>query len=139
MQIYAVFAAVVALIAWIVYGGFEDTMIYYITVSELQAKGVVAEGDGLRISGEVVKGSVVRADDGLSVEFEIDELGHKMPVVYRGIIPDTFKEGAGVLLEGEYKDGKFIANRVFTKCASKYEKEGGEGQYETYDQPHNES
>jgi cytochrome c-type biogenesis protein CcmE len=56
--------------------------------------------------------------------FSIDELGNTMEVSYHGIIPDTFKEGAGVLLEGRYMNGRFEATNIMTKCASKYEGEG---------------
>ena len=125
IQIFVVFAAVVGLIGWLVITGFNDTMVYYITVDELHAQGKAVEGDGLRVSGRVIPGSVVKGDDGLSVQFRIDELGNELEVVYHGIVPDTFKEDGGVLLEGKYVDGRFEAERIFTKCASKYESEEG--------------
>ncbi|MGH7494802.1 MAG: cytochrome c maturation protein CcmE [bacterium] len=128
ITIFAVFAAVIGLIGWLFVSGFDDTMVYYMTVSELKAQTAKAESRGLRVSGNVVPGSVVRSDDGLQMRFTLDELGEHLPVVYRGIVPDTFKENAGVLLEGKYVNGEFHAARLFTKCASKYEGENG-GQY----------
>ncbi len=132
VTIFVVFAAVVGLIAWLFVSGFDETMVYYMTVSELKAQTVKDEGRGLRVSGSVVPGSVVRSEDGLQMRFTLDELGEQLPVVYRGIVPDTFKENAGVLLEGKYLNGEFHAARLFTKCASKYESENG-GQYPASD------
>jgi len=127
--IFFVFTAVVAIMAYLIMSGFNDTTVaYYQKVDELQALGVSAEGKSFRVSGKVIEGSVVRADDGLSMTFTIDELGNTMPVIYHGIIPDTFKEGAGVLLEGKYAHGHFEASNIMTKCASKYEGEEGQMQ-----------
>lgn len=129
VTIFFVFTAVVATIGYLILSGFNDTTVsYYQKVDELKALGVSAEGRSFRVSGQVVTGSVERAADGLSMTFTIDELGQTMPVVYHGIIPDTFKEGAGVLLEGKYAKGRFEATNIMTKCASKYE---GEGQMQT--------
>ncbi len=128
ITIFAVVTAVIALIAWLFVSGFNETMVYYMTVSELKAQTVKAESRGLRVSGNVVPGSVVRSADGLQMRFTLDELGEHMPVVYKGIVPDTFKENAGVLLEGKYANGEFHAAQIFTKCASKYESENS-GQY----------
>lgn len=127
ITIFAVFAVVIGVIGWLFVSGFNDTMVYYITVSELKAQGLQAEGKGLRVSGKVVPGTVVRSADGLELKFTLDELGETMPVSYRGIVPDTFKEDAGVLLEGKFADGEFQAAQIFTKCASKYEGEEGGG------------
>ncbi|MCG3120855.1 MAG: Cytochrome c-type biogenesis protein CcmE [bacterium] len=129
ITIFFVFTAVVATIGYLILSGFNDTTVsYYQKVDELKALGVSAEGRSFRVSGQVVIGSVERAADGLSMTFTIDELGQTMPVVFHGIIPDTFKEGAGVLLEGKYANGRFEATNIMTKCASKYE---GEGQMQT--------
>jgi len=131
--IFVVFAAVIAVIGWIFIDGFDDTMVYYKTVSELKAQGENNDGKGLRVSGRVVPGSVEKSADGLSIKFTIDELGELLPVSYRGIVPDTFKEDAGVLLEGKYANGEFAATQIFTKCASKYESKEADG-YSTQSQ-----
>lgn len=124
VTIFVVFIVVVGVIGYLIMSGFNDTTVaYYQKVNELKALGVSAENKNFRVSGQVVAGSVVRAENGLSMTFTIDELGETMPVIYRGIIPDTFKEGAGVLLEGRYVNGRFEATNIMTKCASKYESE----------------
>jgi cytochrome c-type biogenesis protein CcmE len=125
VTIFVVFAVVIGVIGYLIFSGFNDTTVaYYQKVDELKAMDVSAEGKSFRVSGQVIPGSVVRADDGLSMTFTLDELGHQMEVTYHGIIPDTFKEGAGVLLEGKYVNGRFEAANIMTKCASKYESEG---------------
>ena len=130
IRIFVVFAAVIGIIGWLFVDGFEDTMVYYTTVNELQAKGKVAERKGFRVSGTVVPGSVVKADDGLSIQFVLEEQGHELNVQYHGIVPDTFKDDIQVLLEGKYRNNQFSATQIFTKCASKYEgEEGGDYNY----------
>lgn len=122
VTIFVVFTAVIGIIGYLIMSGFNDTTVaYYQKVDELKALGVSAEGKSYRVSGKVVPGSVVRADDALSMTFTIDELGNLMDVSYHGVIPDTFKEGVGVLLEGRYVNGRFEATNIMTKCASKYE------------------
>jgi cytochrome c-type biogenesis protein CcmE len=124
ITIFATFAGVIAVIGYLLISGFNDTTVaYYRTVNELKSLSPESEGKSFRVSGTVVAGSVVRAEDGLSVNFTIDELGETLPVSYHGILPDTFKEGAGVLLEGRYVNGSFEATQIFTKCASKYQSE----------------
>jgi cytochrome c-type biogenesis protein CcmE len=124
VTIFATFAGVIAVIGYLLFSGFNDTTVaYYRTVTELKTLGAQAESKNFRVSGTVLPGTVVRAADGLSVSFTIDELGETLPVSYRGILPDTFKEGVGVLLEGRYANGRFEAMQIFTKCASKYQSE----------------
>ncbi len=125
VTVFVVFTVVIGVIGYLIISGFNDTTVaYYQKVDELKALGVSAEGKSFRVSGQVIAGTVVRAEDGLSMTFSIDELGNTMDVSYRGIIPDTFKGGAGVLLEGRYANGRFEATNIMTKCASKYEGEG---------------
>jgi cytochrome c-type biogenesis protein CcmE len=125
VTVFVVFTVVIGVIGYLIISGFNDTTVaYYQKVDELKARGVSAEGKSFRVSGQVIAGTVVRAADGLSMTFTIDELGNTMEVSYHGIIPDTFKEGAGVLLEGRYVNGRFEATNIMTKCASKYESEG---------------
>jgi cytochrome c-type biogenesis protein CcmE len=125
VTIFVVFTVVIGTIGYLIMSGFNDTTVaYYQKVDELKALGVSAEGKSFRVSGQVVAGTVERAADGLSMTFTIDELGNTMDVRYRGIIPDTFKEGVGVLLEGRFVNGRFEATNIMTKCASKYESEG---------------
>ena len=122
ITIFATFAVVIGVIGYLLISGFNETTVaYYRTVTELKALNNGGEGQNFRVSGSVVAGSVVRSEDGLSTKFTIDELGETLEVSYHGILPDTFKEGVGVLLEGRYVNNRFEAAQIFTKCASKYE------------------
>jgi cytochrome c-type biogenesis protein CcmE len=124
VTIFATFAGVIGIIGYLFVSGFnESTVAYYRTVNELKTMGVSAEGKSFRVSGRVIPGTVVRAGDGLSATFTITEQEQNLEVSYHGIIPDTFKEGIDVLLEGRYVNGRFEATQIFTKCASKYQSE----------------
>lgn len=122
VTIFATFAVVIGVIGYLLISGFNETTVaYYRTVTELKSLSNGAEEQNFRVSGSVVAGSIVRSADGLSTNFTIDENGETLEVSYRGILPDTFKEGVGVLLEGRYANSRFEAAQIFTKCASKYE------------------
>lgn len=113
-------AAVTLLVAF----SMKETMVYYVTVSELKEGDATLYSRGLRVSGIVVEGSLVQSDTGLEATFRLSDGEDVVPVSYGGILPDTFKEGEEVLVEGRYRrDGVFVASQVFTKCASKYEPE----------------
>ena len=83
--------------------------------------GDQAHSKRLRVAGQVVPGSIHRK--GAGADFQIDELGLKLQVAYRGTEPppDTFKDNAQALVEGSYgNDGVFHAQQIQAKCASKY-------------------
>ena len=122
VKVYFAFAAVVAAMAFLMISGFNnETMVYYSTVKELKAKGPGGSEQGYRVSGIAVTGSLQRIPQKNQVQFDIEEEGETLHIVYNGILPDTFREGSEVLAEGKYgSDGNFYATNVFTKCASKY-------------------
>jgi len=96
-------------------------MAYYVTVSEFVERHDNATDD-FRLNGKVQDGSIVRRPSGQDVEFIITEGGEILPVAYHGIIPDTFVDGADVVVEGTLQDdGTFVAHTLLAKCPSKYE------------------
>ena len=104
----------------------EGTFRYYSTVSTYlerdgQSNGPSLQGD--RVHGFVLDGSIYRDVDAGYVEFVIwDESTAKLPVHYAGIdVPDLFKDGAEVVVEGHLAEGMFRADRMMAKCPSKYE------------------
>ena len=98
-------------------GGFA----YYVTVSEFMAHGV-DRGDHFRINGKVAEGSIERLSTGQDVRFVMTDQAVSLPVRYHGIIPDTFVDGADVVVEGAlHDDGVFEATTLLAKCPSKYE------------------
>lgn len=106
---------------------FQQNLVYYLTVSEFLDRQGELPDQGYRVDGKVVKGSVVRADEGMGVTFAITDGDRQMPVAYARELPDTFKEGGEVVLEGTVEeDGIFHAQTLLAKCPSKYEKQGTE-------------
>jgi cytochrome c-type biogenesis protein CcmE len=88
---------------------------------------ILAAGDGrsYELTGKVVDGSIQRSGD--ETRFAIrDRTGStSVPVVYAGVVPDPFREGREVIVEGRMKDGTFVGERdsLVTKCPSKFKKE----------------
>jgi len=106
---------------------FKENLVYYITVGEYLDRQAALPAQGFRVNGNVVKGSIVRFEDGAGVSFAITDGKRSFPVVYAREVPDTFKEGGEVVIEGSKEaDGSFHARSLLAKCPSKYEKMGTE-------------
>jgi cytochrome c-type biogenesis protein CcmE len=108
-------------LAWLSYGGIQETKTYYVTVPELQASRDNHQRR-YRVAGTVVAGSIRRAAH--RVEFQLQEAGKTLPIVYIGTepLPDTLTDGSQAVADGRYQqDGTFNAQMVQAKCASKYE------------------
>ena len=101
---------------------------YYLSVSEfVNAPDNLAEG--FRINGKVAHGSITRLASGQDVTFVVTDGEAELPVRYHGIIPDTFVDGADVVVEGRLgNDGTFDAHTLLAKCPSKYEAADGSEQ-----------
>ena len=122
-------AGVAAVVAYLMWTGISDSMVYYLTPVELVAR---VEADpafhdaGVKVSGRVVEGSWDRGAGGAGshrfVVADLEDPGVHFTVVYEDILPDTFNDTAEVVLEGTYgTDGVFVAHTVLTKCGSRYE------------------
>ena len=108
-------------VAYLIYDGVRDTMVYYLTVSELEQTAF--EGRRYRVSGPVEGNSVTKLRDG-ELRFSINDGGNRLPVSYRGTVPDTFREGVEAVVEGIYRGSEsFEADLLLAKCPTKYEKE----------------
>lgn len=110
-------------VSYLVYTSFKSFAIYYYTVSELTEQSESGYNGNVRVNGTVEAGAVEHGSTANSVlEFVITEGGKSLPVIYQGIVPDTFGTGREVVIEG-YLDsgGVFQANTILTKCPSKYE------------------
>lgn len=118
-----------AALAWLVYAGTRDNLVYYYEVDEVQAAAANTDGK-LRISGDVVEGSVARDDAAREIRFSIRGTGDgpgggTIPVVYAGTVPDIFREGIQVVVEGRMTSGgTFEAETLLAKCPSKYQEAG---------------
>lgn len=79
------------------------------------------QGRHFRVGGLVEEGSVKRQSDGLTIHFMVTDTTHSMPVIYKGILPDLFKEGKGVVAQGKLgADNVFVAEEVLAKHDENY-------------------
>lgn len=74
----------------------------------------------IRAGGMVVKGSLIRQPDSLTVQFKITDFQHELKVIYKGILPDLFREGQGVVAIGKLTDNIFYADQILAKHDEKY-------------------
>ena len=119
---------VALVVSYLVWTGVSDTMVYYLTPTELMAK--VSEDPsfhavGVKVSGKVVPGTYSQSNEGLTHHFTVQDLEHAdvtFPVEYSDVLPDTFTDEIEVVVEGRFgEDGVFQATTLLTKCGSRYE------------------
>lgn len=119
---------IVGLVGWLSWSGFQDGSAYYLTCDEVAAMGAKATAEPIRLAGNVVEGSIEQRDGQL--HFALEYNGARYPVVYVGDdpVPDTFKDGAEAVVDGQLgADGQFAGRKIQAKCASKYEAEYDNG------------
>jgi cytochrome c-type biogenesis protein CcmE len=116
----AIGLALLGLAAMLILNAFQSNMVFFYTPTQVD-KGEVPHGTGFRIGGLVVKDSLKRQDDGLTVHFSITDTAKTVPVIYKGVLPDLFKEGKGVVAQGKVgADGIFMASEVLAKHDENY-------------------
>ena len=127
-RFYVGLVGVALVVSYLVWTGVSDSMVYYLTPTELVAK--VAEDPafhavGVKVSGKVIPGTYSRGEGELVHLFRVHDIEHPevtFPVVYQDVLPDTFTDEIEVVLEGRFgEDGVFQAQTVLTKCGSRYE------------------
>jgi len=97
---------------------FEENLVFFFTPSQVAANEA-PQGRTFRIGGMVVAGSVKR--DGVEVRFVVTDTAKTIPVTYRGALPDLFREGKGVVAQGQLgADGVFAAREVLAKHDENY-------------------
>ena len=100
--------------------GLQDRAAYFVTPSDIAA-GKSASDKAMRLGGMVVKGSLKRDADGLTSRFTVTDGTTVTPVVFRGITPDLFREGSGVVAEGRLDpSGQFVADNILAKHDERY-------------------
>jgi len=109
-----------ALSASLVLSAFQKNLVFFFTPSQVAANEAPV-GKSFRVGGLVEKGSLKREADGLTVHFVVTDTAKSIPVVYRGILPDLFREGKGVVTQGKVgPDGLFRADEVLAKHDDNY-------------------
>ena len=100
--------------------GLQDRAAYFVTPSDIAASKVPPD-KAMRLGGMVVKGSLKRDLDGVTIRFTVSDGRAKTPVVFRGITPDLFREGSGVVAEGRLDpNGLFVADNILAKHDERY-------------------
>lgn len=110
--------AAVAVAAGLVLNAFNSNLVFYFTPTQVAANEAPS-GRTFRVGGLVQAGSVAR--DGLMVRFVVTDTAQDVPVRYDGVLPDLFREGKGVVVQGRLvTDGTFVAQEVLAKHDENY-------------------
>jgi cytochrome c-type biogenesis protein CcmE len=120
-RLVLVIAAAVAVLAAVLLAmwGLKDRAAYFYTPADVAA-GRAADGKAMRLGGMVEAGSVRKQPDGISIRFTVVDGEARTPVAYRGIVPDLFREGSGVVAEGRLQRGTFVADTILAKHDERY-------------------
>lgn len=115
------FAVIFLAFFYLLWSSFMGSFKFAVTPSEFEAKKAQYVDKIIKLSGIVEKGSI--KSDLSDYSFNISDESHSIPVHYKGVIANTFREGAEVVVTGKYDEGShfFEATELLTKCASKYE------------------
>jgi cytochrome c-type biogenesis protein CcmE len=114
--------AVVAIVAagLLALSGLKDQAAFFYAPGDVVGKPVPL-GRAVRLGGMVQKGSLVREADGVSIRFKVTDNLVSVPVSFRGVTPDLFREGSGVVAEGQFnRDGSFTADNLLAKHDERY-------------------
>lgn len=101
----------------LVLNAFQSNLVFFFSPSQVAAKEAPV-GRTFRLGGMVEEGSLKR--DGVKVSFVVTDTAKTVPVTYEGILPDLFKEGKGVVAQGQLQDGVFVAREVLAKHDENY-------------------
>jgi cytochrome c-type biogenesis protein CcmE len=106
--------------AFLVASAFRKNLVFFFSPTQVVAKEAPVNRT-FRVGGLVEKGTVKRENDGLTVRFTVTDTAASIPVVYKGILPDLFKEGRGCVAQGKIgEDGVFHADQVLAKHDENY-------------------
>ena len=110
-------------VVYLIYSSARQTMVYYLTTSEVMEKVPSVYNERIRLSGKLQPGSLNWDGTGIRAEFNLtDDKAKVIKVVYQGVVPDGLKTAEEVVAEGRYLPaGFFQADNLLVKCPSKYE------------------
>lgn len=124
---------ILAALGYIIYGGMQQAVVYFVTPSELKAKERDSADKFLRMGGMVVNGSLQKDVKQLTYRFELSDGATSFPVFFKGIPPDLFTEGKGAVVEGRLGgDGVFQASMIMAKHAEEYSPHEGKDQPKSF-------
>ena len=112
--------ASMSIAAYLVASAFRNNLVFFFSPTQVAAKEAPIDRT-FRIGGLVQEGTLQREQDGLTVRFTVTDTAQSIPVVYKGILPDLFKEGRGCVAQGKLNaDGVFQAEQVLAKHDENY-------------------
>jgi len=112
--------AALGLAAYLVASAFRNNLVFFFSPTQVAAKEAPINRT-FRVGGLVQEGTLKRENDGLTVRFTVTDTAANIPVVYKGILPDLFKEGRGCVAQGKLgADGVFQADQVLAKHDENY-------------------
>ncbi|MBS1137171.1 MAG: ccmE [Proteobacteria bacterium] len=112
--------AAIVIASALVLSAFQKNLVFFFTPTQV-ANNEAPQGRSFRIGGLVEQGSVKRREDGVTVQFVVTDTAKSIPVQYKGVLPDLFKEGKGVVTQGKIgPDGVFVAEEVLAKHDENY-------------------
>ena len=104
----------------LVLNAFQSNLVFFYTPTQV-AQGEVPKSKKFRLGGMVEDKSLKRVSDGVGVTFVVTDTARSIPVRFNGILPDLFKEGRGVVAQGQLNDdGSFVASEVLAKHDENY-------------------
>ncbi|MDO8519079.1 MAG: cytochrome c maturation protein CcmE [Deltaproteobacteria bacterium] len=116
------FALIIGVFTYLLFTSFTSSLQYYVTASELVAQAETYRDKTLKVAGKAAEISPWEGEGKKGYQFKVLEGGAAVPVIHAGFVPDTFKEGAEVVVTGRLKDnGTVESTEILAKCASKYE------------------
>lgn len=127
-------AVILGVFAWLLFGGLEKNMVFFLTPRELLAKGTEGVGVPVRLGGQVKPGSVKWDAQALDLRFTVTDGGGEIPVRSTGAPPQMFRDGMGVIVEGRVgSGGVFEASNLMVKHSNEYRApKPGEEAHEKY-------
>lgn len=121
-RLILIIVAVVAMLGAVLLAmsGLKDQAAYFYAPSDVLRQPPALDRD-VRLGGMVRKGSVKKLADGVTIRFVVEDERHAIPVEFKGIVPDLFREGSGVVAEGKFvTPGQFVASNILAKHDERY-------------------
>jgi cytochrome c-type biogenesis protein CcmE len=108
-------------LGYLIFGSFQESLVYFYTPTEVMAQQVQLDGKKIRIAGQVLPGSVVRSADKVNLDFKLSDGTNSIPVTFRGVVPDLFAEGQMAIAEGRPSGGMVKADNIMAKHSEDYD------------------
>lgn len=111
---------VLTVVAALILNAMNSSIVFFFTPTQVAANEA-PKNRAFRIGGLVKKGSIRRESDGITIQFLVTDTAQSIPIFYKGILPDLFKEGKGAVVQGQIgADDRFVATEVLAKHDENY-------------------